>query len=173
MADVVPVHAQGFFTVSRRGEVYEILVFDYYDPDEYYARLIHRPLDYEREMARLAANMQEELDRERVIVNGRTVRPRVQVVGLEHRGSPDSPYLTFIIYFKAPLRRGLNVYENIYEESVAEYDYEVYWMFPPRARVVEVEMETEYEVLGRGNILLLWARRGDRVGGSEKIVFEL
>ncbi len=171
---VVPIHAQGFFSVPpRRGYVYEVLVFDYYDPEEYYAGLVHRPLDYEEEMARLASNMQGFLDSEVIEINGRRMRPRVRSVGLEFRGDPSSPYLTFIIYFPAPLRRGVNTYLNLYGEEEAEYDYEVYWMLPPRSRFLEVEVASEYEVLGGGNILLFWARRGDRLPGREKIVFEL
>jgi hypothetical protein len=171
---VIPIHAQGFFSVPpRRGYIYEVLVFDYYDPEEYYAVLIHRPVEYEEEMARLTANMQGFLDSETIEINGRRSKPRVRTVSLEFRGDPSSPYLTFIIYFYADLRRGVNRYVNIYEESEAEYDYEVYWMLPPRARFIEVDVASEYEVLGDGNILLFWARRGDRLPGREEIAFEL
>ncbi len=173
MPRIEPVHAQGFFVVTRRGDVHQIVVYDYYDPEGYYAKLIHRPREYEEEMNRLAANMQEFLDSEEVVINGERVYPKVVAVSLEHRGFEDSPYITFIIHFKGRLRRGLNTYENKYEEGVAEYDYEAYWIFPPRTRIVEVDVRSEYEVLGSGNILLLWARRGDKVGGYEKIVFEL
>jgi hypothetical protein len=168
-----PIHAQGFFSVSPSGFIHQIIVYDYYDPEEYYAKLIHRPLEYEEEMERLRAAMQEALDEEEVIVNGVRVYPEVQAVSLEHRMDPRLPYITFLITFSAPLRRGINVYENRYEEEVIEYDYEVFWLFPPGAKVREVVTRTEYEVLGDGNILLLWARKGDRSGSYEKIVFEI
>ncbi len=172
--EIIPIHAQGFFSVPpRRGYIYEVLVFDYYDPGEYYAGLIHRPLDYESEMARLASAMQGFLDSETIEINDRRVKARVEALSLEFRGDPAYPYLTFIIYFPAILRRGLNTYVNMYEEEKAEYDYEVYWMLPPRSRFIEVEVASEYEVLGGGNILLFWARRGDRLPGREKISFEL
>ncbi len=168
-----PVHAQGFFSVSRRGDVNQVVVYDYYDPDYYYLKLAHRPLDYEREVARLAGNMQYFLDQEEVVVNGVRVRPVVKSVSIDHRGFAEIAYVTFIIYFKARLRKGLNTYENRYEAGVAEYDYEVYWIFPPRTRVVEVDLSADYEVLGDDNILLFWVRRGDRINGYERIVFEL
>ena len=167
-----PIHAHGFFTVSRNGLFYEIIVFDYYDPEEYYAHLIHKPLDYEKEMARLIQIMQETLDEEYVSINGERIRPKVVGVDLGHRGFSDTPFITFLIYFKGRLRRGENVYENRYEESVAEYDYEVYWFFPPGFKVVEVDFRTDYEVLGSGNLLYVWARKGDKTGGREFIKFK-
>ena len=170
---VRPIHAQGFFSVSPSGFIHQVIVYDYWDPDEYYAKLIHRPAEYEEEMERLRAAMQEALDSEEVVVNGVRVKPEVQAVSLEHRMDPRLPYITFLITFEAPLRRGENVYENRYEEEVVEYDYEVFWLFPPRTRIVEVVTRTEYDVLGDGNILLLWARKGDRSGTYERIVFEI
>ncbi|MET1102001.1 MAG: hypothetical protein ABWW69_05970 [Pyrodictiaceae archaeon] len=170
---LTPVSAQGFFSVDRAGLIYQVIVYHYYDPEEYYAGLIHKPLEYEEEMLRLYSVMQELLDSERVVVNNVRVRPEVYSVSLEHRGDPREPYITFIILFKAPLHSGRNVYENWYEDEVAEYDYEVYWVFPPGTRIIEVVTSSEYQLLGDDNILLLWARRGDRTGGYERIVFEL
>ncbi len=167
-----PVHAVGFFSVSRGGVVHQVVVYDYFDPDYYFLNLVHRPLDYEREVSRLAYNMQSFLDREEVLVNGRRVRPVVKTVSIDHRGFAEFAYVSFIIYFRGRFTRGLNSYENRYEPGVAEYDYEVYWMFPPRSRIVEVDISADYEVLGDDNILLFWVRKGDRISGYEKIVFE-
>ncbi len=171
--EVLPIHGQGFFTVDRNGLVYQVVVFDYYDPNEYYASLVHRPIDYRREMERLYASMQALLDSEKVVVNGERVYPEVYSVSFEHRGDPSLVYITFIIMFQAPIRRGENVYENWYEEEEAEYDYEVYWVFPPGSLVEEVTTRTEYEVLGDDNIVLMWARKGDKVGGYERIKFTI
>lgn len=170
---VKPIHAQGFFAVSLSGYVHQVVIYDYYDPDEYYARLIHRPLEYEEEMERLRAVMQEMLDEEKIVVNGVRVYPEVQAVSLEHRVDPRLPYITFLIEFNAPIKPGVNIYENSYEEEVVEYDYEVFWMFPPKTKVYEVITKTEYEILGDGNIVLLWARKGDKSGSYERIVFEI
>ena len=58
------------------------------------------------------------------------------------------------------------------EEGVAEYDYEVYWFLPRGSRIIEVETSTDYEIFGE-RFLVMWARRGDRYSGHEKIVFTL
>ncbi len=168
-----PIHAQGFFSIDRTGLVYQVVVYDYYDEEEFYAKLVHRPIDYRREVERLYSSMQALLDQERVVVNGSEVRPEVYSVSFDHRADPRLVYITFIIMFTAPLRKGKNVYENWYDEETAEYDYEVFWIFPPGTVVEEVETKSEYELLGDDNILLLWARRGDNVGGYEKIVFTI
>ncbi len=173
MREPEPIHAQGFFNVSRRGDINQVIVYDYYDPDYYYLRLTHRPIDYEKEIARLASNMQYFLDQEEIIINGQRVHPTVKTVSIEHRGIAEIAYITFIIYFKGKFRKGLNTYENKYEAEIAEYDYEVYWIFPPRSRVVEVDISADYEVLGDNNVLLFWVRKGDVINGYEKIVFEL
>ncbi len=173
MREPEPIHAQGFFSVSRRGDINQIIIYDYYDPDYYYLRLAHRPIEYEKEITRLASNMQYFLDQEEIIVNGQRVRPIVKTVSIEHRGVAEIAYITFIVYFKGKFRKGLNTYENKYEAETAEYDYEVYWIFPPRSRIVEVDIAADYEVLGDNNILLFWVRKGDRINGYEKIVFEL
>jgi len=173
MARVEPIHAQGFFIVSRRGDINQIVIYDYYDPEHYYLNLLHRPLDYEEEIKKLAANMQYYLNQEKVLINGERVKPIVKTVSIEHRGFAEIAYITFTIYFKGKLHKGLNTYENIYEAEKAEYDYEVYWIFPPRSKVVEVDIAAEYEVLGDGNILLFWVRKGDRIRGYEKIVFSI
>ncbi len=170
---VEPIHAQGFFIVSRRGDINQIIIYDYYDPEYYYLKLLHRPMDYVEEMNRLAANMQYYLDEEEVLINGEKVRPIVKSVSIEHRGFAEIAYITFIIYFKGKFRKGVNTYENKYEAEVAEYDYEVYWIFPPRSKIVEVEVAAEYEVLGDGNILLFWVRKGDKLSGYEKIAFTI
>lgn len=173
MERIKPLHAQCFFSVSRRGEFHQFLTYDYMDPDGYYAELVHAAEEqYEEEMSRLIANMQSFLDSEVVKVNGRRVRPRVLSISMEHRGVREVPCITWLIWFKGRAKGGVNVFENFSEQEVAEYDFEVAWLFPWRSKVLEVQVPTDYEVVG-GRALFIWARKGDRVGGYEKIVFEL
>jgi len=170
--DLKPIHAQGFFIVSRNGLITQIVRFDYYDPKAYYKQLYHKPQEYEREIEKLYSNMQQALDEERVYINGERVYPKVQLVNIEHNGFEDNPYITFIINFKGKFRKGINVYENYYEDTVAEYDYEVYWVFPQRFEIVEVVSSSDYDVVD-GRIVYLWSRRGDRIKGYERIVFKI
>ena len=172
MPRVEPLHAQCIFTVSRRGEFHQHLIYDYYDEEGYYARLLHKPRQYKEEMLRLAAAMQEELNQETVRINGVLAYPKVLAVSMEHRGSKQLPYIIWIIKFKGPLKRGVNIFENISEEEIAEYDYEVIWSFPTKTKILDVEVRGEHEIL-QGPTLMIWARKGTRVGGLERITFKL
>ncbi len=168
--DIIPIHAQGFFIVSRNGLVTQIVRFDYYDTKGYYSQLYHKPQDYQKEILRLQNNMQQALDEEKVFINKERVYPKVQLVNIEHNGFEDNPYITFIIQFKGKLTKGLNTYENYYEDTIAEYDYEVYWVFPPRSEVIEVVSSSDYDVIDN-RIVYLWSRKGDKIKGYEKISF--
>ena len=170
--EIRPIHGQGFFIVSRNGLITQIVRFDYYDPTKYYTQLYHRPLDYQNEIAKFQANMQQSLDEERVYINGKRVYPKVQLVNIEHNGFDDNPYITFIIQFRGKFAKGLNTYENYYEDTITEYDYEVYWVFPERFEVVEVVSSSDYDVIDR-RIVYLWSRRGDKIKGYERIVFKI
>ncbi len=169
---VRPVHAEGTFTVAP-GVIMYYLLFEYYDPLGYYDAVLRDRRLLEQEVAKLHYNMQGFLDEEEVVVNGKRVRPRVVLVDIAFRGRKASPVIIFGIRVPAPIRPGRNVYENRYEPEKAEYDYVVYWMFPPGTRIVEVDMGgEEWEVTETG-VLAIYGRRGRRVSGYEKIVFEM
>ena len=172
MVEIEPLHAHCFFSVSKKGEFHQYLVYDYYDEEGCYAELLHKPREYRREMAKLAQNMQEELDKEIVKVNGERVYPRVMAIAMEHRGSRQLPYIAWIIKFKGKLKKGINIFENLSEEEIAQYDYEVVWCFPLRTKIINVEVKGECEVLN-GPTIMIWARKGMKVGGLERIVFKL
>ncbi len=171
---VEPIYAQGFFFVGI-GYIAYYLVFDYHDPLGYYDAVLRDEKLFEQEIGKLWANMQSFLDEEEVVVNGVRVRPRVVLIDIGFRGSRKRPFIIFGIRFRAPIKPGLNVYENRYEPEVAEYDYVAYWIFPPGTRVLEVDMGRggeDWDVVGK-NIVAIYGRKGRRTGGYEKIVFEL
>ncbi|MCC6049276.1 MAG: hypothetical protein LM580_01120 [Thermofilum sp.] len=169
---VEPLHAYGFFSVSERLEVHQIVVFEYLDYDRYYESVAKDLEKLNRELTSAALNMQQYLDREEVVINGERVRPRVLGVNLGFRGDPEEPYLVFFIHFRGRPRRGLNYYENIYEEEVAEYPFEAYWFFPPGAKVEEVECSGAPEIVGE-NIVVIRVGEGERIAGYERITFRL
>ncbi len=172
MSGVEPLHALGLFTVSKRLEVYQIIIYEYIDADYYYASLQEDLEALDEELEALSRSMQTFLDQEEVVINGERVRPRVVGVDLSFRGSPDEPNITFFIFFKGRPRNGINYYENIYEEEVTNYPYEVYWFLPPDSRVLEVEASGNSEIIGN-NIVVIRVEEGERTSGYEKIVFEL
>lgn len=170
--EVEPIHAHGFFWVSREGIVNQTVVFDYYDDKGYYASLSHKPDEYEHEMEKLFHSMQNLLDQEKIFVNSIECKPEVLTVSLDHRGSENLPCLTFLITFKGQTKNGLNTYENSYEKGTVEYDYEAYWVFSKGTSILNVDSSIEFEIVGK-NILIMRARTGDRYSGYEKIVFDV
>jgi len=173
MEEVEPVHGQAFFTLSMDNVFSQILVFDYYDPRRYYYRLLEDEDGYRREMDRLLRNMNSLLSEEVILINGEKVSAEALTINLDFRGMAESPAISFYIEFRGNLLHGgRNVYECFYGEGVAEYDYEVYWFLPRGSRIIEVETSTDYEVFGE-RFLVMWARRGDRYSGHERIVFTL
>ncbi|MCX8180805.1 MAG: hypothetical protein N3E41_05480 [Thermofilaceae archaeon] len=169
---IEPVHAYGLFTVSESLEVHELLIFEYLDYDEYYDKL-SRDLDkLNQELGKMIINMQKYLDLEELVINGERVKPRVIGANLGFRGTPEEPYLAFFVYFRGRPRKGLNYYENLYEGEVAEYPYEAFWVFPPGAKIEEVECSGSAEFVG-DNILVIRVEEGERIAGYEKIIFKL
>lgn len=170
---VKPIYAQGFFYVHESGLVDQLIVFDYEDPDRYYAELIKSKEKFAQEIENLWSNMQYYLDQEKVIINGEEALPTVINVDVGFRGRFENPYILFYIVFKGELRKGLNTYENYYEEEAAEYDYTVTWFFPLNAKVVKAEVNASYVLEANGRILFFKVRKGTKIGGREKIVFEI
>uniref|UniRef100_A0A7C3SL16 Uncharacterized protein n=1 Tax=Thermofilum pendens TaxID=2269 RepID=A0A7C3SL16_THEPE len=167
-----PLSAIGFFSVSRRLEVYQVIVFDYIDASGEYAQIVEDEEKLHRELEILTANMQGFLDEEEVVINGERVRPRVLSVDVGFRGTPEEVYIAFFIYFKGKPVKGENYYENIYEEEVTEYPISAYWLFPPGSRVKSVEMSGDVALLAP-NIVAVKLEEGERVQGYERIVFTL
>ncbi len=168
-----PIYAQGYFIVHRIGLFNQIVIFDYYDPDQYYWGVLRNASRLKREQETLMKNMQYFLDQEKVLINGVETKPVVKNVEIGIRGKPTLSYIVFYIEFEGELVKGLNIYENLYEEEVSEYDYVVYWIFPWNIRVVEADVGVQYSVLNDGRLLIFHVPKGTRVGGYEKIVFEV
>ncbi|WP_054857494.1 hypothetical protein [Vulcanisaeta sp. JCM 16159] len=173
MSEPVPIHAEGIFTMGVDGGVWENLIFEYLDKDHYYRDLLRNREGSLNELRTVMRNMQGFLDEETIKINDEIVRARVIDVSLGFRGSFDRPYLEFYIYFKGNLRKGINKYEDYYEEEITEYDYEIVWLFPPGFRIIEYEFAGEGSVMGGGNILRLIVRKGLKVGNYESITFEV
>ena len=170
MSKIRPIHAQGIFAVCKDGEIAQIINFDYEDKSLYYARLADKEkLDYELE--RIGENMQEFLDEERVLINDTRTFPRVYGVDLNFRGELIYPTVTIIIKFHGNLRMGHNQYLNIYKETKAEYNYEIYWIFPINTRITKVRVNGDYDI--KGNILYIWVEKDKKIYGREEIYFKL
>ena len=109
---------------------------------------------------------------EKVLINGQQVNLDVKFVNIDFIGYVDLPYIVYFIKFKGALKRGVNVFEDYYDKTVAEYDYEVYWFFPERTKILEVYVDGDYDLVSN-NRLFIWVRKGDKISGYERIVFKL
>ncbi|MEM1873652.1 MAG: hypothetical protein QXF57_03575 [Acidilobaceae archaeon] len=159
-----PVYGEGLFLVSKSGTIWYIIVFEYAD-DEEYAEIAR---DRERKRAeeeRLRLEMQKLMDEERVIVNG--IETRCNVLRASISVSGNRSYVTFISKIPFEPRRGLNIYENMYEPTVAEYDYTVYWIVEDG----RVESPGDVEILE--GVAVISVRKGARIDGYESVVFKL
>lgn len=162
--EVRPIFARAFFHMDPAGRVSQYMVFYYDDPRGYYAGLSEEELERERET--VWSNMQSFLDEEEIRINGRRAEARVLYVDIGLM-SLTRPYIVFLIEFGGELKRGLNVYEDIYEEETAEYPYEFLWQLP--GRVVRASMAGEVKI--SGNLLSVKVPAGAKVGGREVIEF--
>lgn len=167
-----PVFGYCYFTVDRSGQFTEVIIFEYVDEDQEFAEILSDNLRLREELTKVRENMQSFIDAEEVRVNGKRVRPRIIKTLAGIAGDPCRPYISFIIRFRGALKPGLNVYEDKYEEDVAEYDYMVTWVLPPGSRVVEAEFGFKYEV-GPDNVISFSVPKGSSTPGYEKILFYL
>lgn len=162
--NVIPIYARGFFSMNNLGETSQLTVFYYYDKDMYYYSLDRE--ERKEEIKRISKNMQYFLNKEKILINGERVKAKVRFYRLGFL-SKNYPFIEFLITFKGSLKKGINVYEDIYEEEVTEYPYEALWILP--GKIVEAEINGKIKV--KENMLFLKVKRGIKVGGHEKIVF--
>lgn len=168
---MIPVYGQGFFYVSLGGVIWYTIIFDYYDEEELYYRLLKRGGQKLREeLDELRANMQKLMEEEKIVINGEKVEPVVERAYIEIRGEPVRPSVVFLTRMNFKHIRGRNVYEDFYEPTKAEYDYTVTWVAPPCTKFVEYEGPGRFTL--EGNVLRLYVKRGTKIDGYESIVFD-
>lgn len=173
MAKITPKYAQGLFFMHESGLVDQIIIFDYHDRDRSYWNMLRDRTKLSEEIELLSSNMQLFLNEEEVYINGARTYPRVVSVDIGFRGEPESPYVVFHIVFHGELRRGLNVYENKYEEEIAEYDYHVSWILPHGAKVIRAGFRVPHIVDCDGRVIHFKVMKGCRIGGAEYIIFKI
>lgn len=173
LSNMTPLYATGFFFVRESGLVEQIIIFNYHDPLCEYKSIVEDEKKLVEEKSLLVRNMQFYLDQEEVIINGERVYSRVVDVEVGFQGDFKYPYILFIIVFRGVFKEGLNIYEDKYESEIAEYDYRVYWFFPPKARVLTAQLGVPYRLLDKCRVLVFEVKKGTKIGGYERIEFEM
>lgn len=164
---VKPIYARGVYTISEDGLFNWAITYEYEDSDEYYASL----MNVEEELKGLRKGMESVLKEERVVFNGRDVKPAVISASLSFPYGSKRPAIHFVVQCHVELKRD-NTYENLYESGVAEYGYEALWILPPKAKVVEVVASGIVE-RPTDNIVFIKMEKGLKYEGYEMIRFRL
>ncbi len=167
---VKPLFASSYFAISNTLQVYQVVCYDYADPDGYYERILQDSDAFKQEVENLCTNMQGFLDAEQVFINGQRVEQKILHVDIGLRGAADVPYLKWVIFFQGQVQPGINTLASDVEEEVSEYDIEVLYLWPPETQINKVVTPMDFEI--RGPLLLVWSRKGDVVGGYEEVSFE-
>jgi len=166
----IPLNAEAAFYVSENG-ITELLVYNYLDREYVYQKLCASE-NYDTEMNRIKENMQYYLDQDTVLVNYEEKRMKLSEVELKFKdGLPEYPQLNFMIIIRCKLKEGNNVIEFDMEDELAPYDFQIKYHFPHGSKIVEVESLLSFEIID--NKIIMTAKKGDRVGGYEKIVFKV
>ncbi|NVM02471.1 MAG: hypothetical protein HWN67_09065 [Candidatus Helarchaeota archaeon] len=173
--DVTPIYAYAYFNVARNGEIHQLLQYDYYDPDEFYANLCHEEnqKDFNDEIEKLWNNMENFLGEEKNYINNKKVVPKVVHVDIGHRGSQNLPYITWLIDFKGEFktdRNSKNIYRTWTPKEKLEYDCHCIWHFPEGTKI-KIKTSMSFEIIN--NLIILWARKSDFIGGDEEFTFIL
>ncbi|MCE4609058.1 MAG: hypothetical protein F7C36_01580 [Desulfurococcales archaeon] len=169
---IIPMYGQGFFHISYN-TIYYTIVFDYYDKDGDYAKILMDPRSRREEEKEIKKNMQRLMDEERIVINGRDVRAIVDSALLEPRGHRRLHSVVFHVRMDYTPIEGVNVYENFYEPDTAEYDYTVYWIAPPGGEILTIESEGRVYYQANKRIAVIRVSKGTRLSGYEAVSFRL
>lgn len=166
----IPLNAEADFYVSKNG-ITELLVYTYLDGEYVYQKLCASE-NYDTEMNKIKDNMQFYLDQDTVLVNYEEKRMKLREVELKFKdGLPEYPQLNFMIIIRCKLQEGNNAIEFYMEDEIAPYDFQIKYHFPYGSEIIEVESLLSFKIIN--NKILMTAKKGDRVGGYEKIVFKI
>jgi hypothetical protein len=168
--NVQPLFASSVFSISPTCEVYQVLNYDYYDPGGTYKKLLEDAKAFQQEVKKIRLNMAEFLAAEKVYINDQRVDQRIVHVDIGLRGSASVPYFQWVIHFQGSPRSDENSLKSDVEDEIAEYDIEVLYLFPTGTKILAVQTPMEYEI--RDSLLMVWARKGDQVGGHEEVRFQ-
>lgn len=167
--NVQPLFASSIFTISPELEVYQVINYDYSDPDGVYERLLKNENALQKEIDKIHSNMAGFLAAEKVYINEKRVEQKIIHVDIGLRGSSEIVYFQWVVYFQGSKLDEVNSLESDVEVERAEYDIEVLYLFPQNTRILDVKTPMDYEI--REPLLFVWAQKGDVVGGHEAVQF--
>jgi hypothetical protein len=153
------------------GEIIQSVDFRYYEKTGYYERVLKNRHLLWKEKEILRQGMENILREEKIIVNGENVSWRVLEPYI-YLHDANSPEIVFHIIIEFKIKPGRNVYEEYYEETVAEYPYTAFWVFPECMKLLDVDASGEVRMIGDGRLLVISVMKGDVVDGYEGLIFD-
>lgn len=152
----------------------QILTYFYEDTTEkndYYQRAKNDDDFIPREQDVLGGNMQTFLNKEKNIVNGKKVRPKVVHVDISYESNPRFIIFSWLIQWsgkESDSESGMHAYESSVDPAVLEYNVQSYYHFPDNAKIMNITSSLAHEVI-EDHIIIYKASKGDKVRSSEKI----
>ncbi|MCE4606608.1 MAG: hypothetical protein F7B59_04655 [Desulfurococcales archaeon] len=169
--ELTPIGSIGFFTVYPNGEIFQAVEYRYYEKKGYYRGVLESRELLEREKKILRRGMENILSEERVLINGQEVSWRVFEPDIL---LPDYQYPVIVFHISMPfsIMKGRNIYEEYYEEAIAEYSYTAYWYFPRCMQALNVEASGQVRVSDNNRLVVIKVSKGDHIEGYESLLFE-
>ena len=168
--NVQPLFASSIFSIATNLEVYQVINYDYSDPDRVYENILEDEKALQDEIELIHANMAEFLAAEKVYINDRLVVQDIVHVDIGLRGKPEFVYFQWVTKFQGKPVKVINSLASEVEKEQVEYDIEVLYLFPAKTQILEVITPMEYEI--REPLLFVWGQKGDNVGGYEEVRFQ-
>lgn len=168
---LVPLYASGLFKVDMLNGITSLIEYVYHDVECYYYGLSDNYDEMVKESLVFKNSFQEFLDEEEVYLNNTRVKGKcLHVEIMAPSCSPVSVYFYNLIGGK--IRRGVNIYKNIYPSEQTLYPYFFLWWFPRNTIIKRVEF-CGGRITVSNNFIIGKVKAGERACGKEEIEFHL
>ncbi|MHA1521294.1 MAG: hypothetical protein ACTSRK_14005 [Promethearchaeota archaeon] len=165
-----PLFASSSMWITQKGNFQQILTYDYEDLGKGYHDFLQNSDQFNREITMYWNNLQDELDSEINRVNGKEVQLRIINCNIHFR-TLQTPFVQWVIEFSAPLKNGINMYENVIEPVTLEYPIYSVYILEKGLRVNDVSTTLDYTLNPSLRIIEYFGKKGDSLGEYEKISF--
>ena len=98
-------------------EVYQVVNYDYRDPDGVYENLLEDEKALQKELEMIHSNMATFLEAEKVYINKERVEQKIVHVDIGIRGTPEIVYFQWVIFFQGITQKGENLTKHLYNRN--------------------------------------------------------
>ena len=170
-----PIYAASTIHVTHHGgriDFMQVLIYDYVNisnDNSYHRRITREPGFAKQEIATIQENMQRYLDEETNVVNGEQVYPHVNRASIDFKTTAKYlSYTWYITFTGTEASNGKQVYEAVTEPETLEYDAKSTYIFPPEARIIDVESSLVHENV-LNHVIVFRGSKGDTIKPLERL----